>query len=41
MNRDVVFDEMISWYPPLKTIEDGEAKNGDVPSKVEQESQWM
>jgi hypothetical protein len=35
VNRDVVFDEMVSWYPPLKIIEDGEARNGDVPSKVE------
>jgi hypothetical protein len=31
MNKDVVFDEMVSWYPPLKIIEDGEARNGDVP----------
>ncbi len=41
MNRDVVFDEMVNWYPPLKIVEDGEAKNGDVPSKVEQESQLI
>jgi hypothetical protein len=42
MNRDVVFDEMVSWYPPLKIIEDdGEARNGDVPSNVEQESQLI
>ncbi len=40
MNRDV-FDEMVSWYPPLKIVEDGEAKNGDVPSNVEQESQLI
>jgi hypothetical protein len=39
VNRDVVFDEMVSWYPPLKIVEDEEAKNGDFPSKVEQESQ--
>jgi len=38
VNRDVVFDEMISWCPPLKIIEDGEAINGDVPSNLEQES---
>jgi transposase InsO family protein len=31
MSKDVVFDEMVSWYPPLKIIEDGEARNGDVP----------
>jgi hypothetical protein len=34
MSRDVVFDEMVSWYPPLKIAEDGEARNGDVPSNV-------
>ena len=33
-----MFDEMVSWYPPLKIAEDGEARNGDVPSNVEQES---
>ncbi len=32
---------MASLYPPLKIVEDGEAKNGDVPSKVEQESQLI
>jgi hypothetical protein len=32
---------MVSWYPPLKIVEDGEAKNGDVPSNVEQESQLI
>jgi len=41
VSRDVVFDEMVSWYPPLKIAEDGEAKNGDVPSNVEQESQLI
>jgi hypothetical protein len=41
VNRDVVFDEMASWYPPLKIAKDGEAKNGDVPSNVEQESQLI
>jgi hypothetical protein len=41
MSRDVVFDEMVSWYPPLKIVEDEEAKNGDVTSKVEQESQLI
>jgi hypothetical protein len=38
VNREVVFDEMVSWYPPLKITEDGEARNGDIPSNVEQES---
>ncbi len=37
VNRDV-FDEMVSWYSPLKITEDGEARNGDVSSNVEQES---
>ncbi len=41
VSRDVVFDEMVSWYPPLKITKDGEAKNGDVPSNVEQESQLI
>jgi hypothetical protein len=30
VSKDVVFDEMVSWYPPLKIAKDGEAKNGDV-----------
>jgi hypothetical protein len=41
VSRDVLFDEMVSWNPPLKIIEDEKAKNGDVPSKVEQESQLI
>ncbi len=41
MSRDVVFYEMVSWYPPLKIAEDGKARNGDVPSNVEQESQLI
>jgi len=41
VSRDVVFDEMVSWYPPLNITEDGEARNGDVPSNVEQESQLI
>jgi len=36
-----VFYEMVSWYPPLKIAEDGKARNGDVPSNVEQESQLI
>jgi hypothetical protein len=35
---NVVFDDMVSWYSPLKIIEDGEVRNGDVSSNVEQES---
>jgi hypothetical protein len=34
VSRDV-FDEMASWYSPLKVAEDGEARNGDVSSNVE------
>ncbi len=41
MSRDVVFDEMASWYSPLKVAEDGEARNGDVSSNVEQKSQLI
>ncbi len=41
MNIDVVFDEMVSWYSPLRIAEDGEARNGDVSSNVEQESQLI
>ncbi len=36
-----MFDEMVSWYPPLKIIEDGEVRTSDVPSNVEQESQLI
>jgi hypothetical protein len=38
---NVVFDEMVNWYPPLKIAKNGEARNGDVPSNVEQESQLI
>jgi hypothetical protein len=41
MSRDVVFDEMVSWYSPLKVAEDEKARNGDVSSNVEQESQLI
>ncbi len=36
-----MLDEMVSWYSPLKIVEDGEAKNGDVSSNVEQKSQLI
>jgi hypothetical protein len=36
-----MFDEMFSGYSPLKIAKDGEAKNGDVSSNVEQESQLI
>jgi hypothetical protein len=41
VSRDVVFNEMVSWYSPLKVAEDGKARNGDVSSNVEQESQLI
>jgi len=41
VSRDVVFDEMVNWYSPLKVAEDGETRNGDVSSNVEQESQLI
>jgi hypothetical protein len=41
VSRDVVFDEMVNWYSALKIAEDGEARNGDVSSNVEQESQLI
>jgi len=41
MSKDVVFDEIVSWYSPLKIVEDGEVRNGDVSSNVEQESQLI
>jgi hypothetical protein len=36
-----VFDEMVSWYSPLKITKDGGTKNGDFSSNVEQESQLI
>jgi hypothetical protein len=27
VNRDVVFDEMVNWYSPMKITKDGEAGN--------------
>ncbi len=36
-----MFDEMVSWYSPLMIVEDGKARNGDVSSNVEQESQLI
>jgi len=32
---------MVSWYSPLKVAKDGEARNDDVSSNVEQESQLI
>jgi len=41
VNRDVVFDEMVSWYSSMKIKENGEVKNGNVSSNVEQESELI
>jgi hypothetical protein len=41
VSRDVVFDEMASWYSPLKITKNGKARIGDVSSNVEQESQLI
>jgi hypothetical protein len=41
VSKYVVFDEMIRWYSPLKITEDGESRNGDVSSNVEQKSQLI
>jgi hypothetical protein len=41
VSRDVVFDEMVNWYSPLKIAEDGKTINDDVSSNVEQESQLI
>ncbi len=31
VRKDVVFDEMVSWYPPMKIAENGEAITNNVP----------
>jgi hypothetical protein len=41
VSRDVVFNEMVSWYSPLKITKDGKARNVDVSSNVEQKSQLI
>jgi len=41
VSRDVVFDEMVCWYSPLKITKNGKARNDDVPSNVEQKSQLI
>jgi len=35
VSKDVMFDDIVSWYPPPKIAKDGEARNGDVSSSVE------
>jgi len=41
VSRDVMFNEMVSWYPPLKITKNRDVRNGDGPSNVEQESQLI
>jgi len=41
VSRDVMFDEMVSWYSPLKIAKDGDARNGGGSSNLEQESQLI
>jgi hypothetical protein len=41
VSKDIVFDEMVSWYSALKITKDEEARNGDVSLDVEQESQLI
>ncbi len=36
-----MFCEMASWYSPLEITKDGEARNGDVSSNVEQKPQLI
>ncbi len=36
-----MFDDMVSWYTPMKITKDGNARNGDVSSNVEQKSQLI
>jgi hypothetical protein len=38
VNKDVAFHEMASWYSLMKITIDGEARNGDVSSNVEEKS---
>ncbi len=36
-----MFDEMASWYSPMKIVQDGKAGNGGVSSNAEQKSQLI
>jgi hypothetical protein len=36
VNKDVVFDEIANWYSLMKITKNGDVKNGDVSSNVEQ-----
>jgi hypothetical protein len=40
VSKDVVFNEMVNWYSPLKIAKDGEVRNG-VSSNVEYEPQLI
>jgi hypothetical protein len=41
VNRDVLFDEVVNCYSPLRIAKDGEVRNGGVSSNVEQESKLI
>jgi hypothetical protein len=41
VNKDVMFDDMVSRHSPLTIVEDGKVRNGGVSSNVEQESQLI
>ena len=39
VSRDVVFDEMSSWYKPVNVIDDVDAQNGNAAHNSQQQSQ--
>ena len=39
MSRDVVFDEMSSWYKPINVIDNVDAQNGNAAQNSQQQSQ--
>ena len=39
VSRDVVFDEMSSWYKPVNAIDDVDAQNGNAAQNSQQHSQ--
>ena len=39
MSRDVVFDEMSSWYKPINVIDNVDAQNGNGAQNSQQQSQ--
>ena len=39
MSKDVVYDEMSSWYKPINVIDDVDAQNGNAAQNLQQQSQ--